>query len=220
MTAFPVQMDDASIQNEFEPRDRMPCDTCGRGTPATLYVRVLEKKVHSHLCDEHGAQAIHAYFAAGLNVEAQRFGERVFSIDAHRDQKKAQVEAFLQKLKGERLTDSGEDFPVYDRRPFSVEQEDNRIVGWSFITMGRAHTVCDKHKPTPPDDLLCSPIIAADFDGEVCEDCFDALVGSHCAACNCTVLVDDFDEKANTCNACERRRAIESGEASAEWRNE
>jgi hypothetical protein len=81
----------------------MPCDVAC-GASATLYVRVLDKKVHSHLCDEHGAQAIAAYHAAGLNVEAQLLAERVFSINAHRDQKKEQVERFLEKL-GKPLTD-------------------------------------------------------------------------------------------------------------------
>jgi hypothetical protein len=39
-----------------------------------------------------------------------------------------------------------------------------------------------------------------------------------CSACGELVAVDDFDAKAKTCKECERKRAIESGEALEEWR--
>jgi hypothetical protein len=39
-----------------------------------------------------------------------------------------------------------------------------------------------------------------------------------CSACGESVAVDDFDAKAKTCKECERKRAIESGEALEEWR--
>jgi hypothetical protein len=128
MSALPVPMDEASILREFDDHEsrvvaehrRMPCDVAC-GARATLYVRVLDKKVHSHLCDEHGAQAIAAYHAAGLNVEAQLLNERVFSINAHRDQKKEQVERLLEKL-GTPLTDGGEDFPVYAHEEAELER--------------------------------------------------------------------------------------------------
>jgi hypothetical protein len=111
MTALPIQMSEADILREHEASEsrvvaesrRMPCDTAC-GASATLYVRVLDKKVHSHLCNEHGAQAIAAYHAAGLNVEAQLLADRAFAINGRRGQKKEQVERFLEKL-GKPVTD-------------------------------------------------------------------------------------------------------------------
>jgi hypothetical protein len=39
-----------------------------------------------------------------------------------------------------------------------------------------------------------------------------------CSACGESVAGDDFDAKAKTCKECERKRAIESGEALSEWK--
>jgi hypothetical protein len=39
-----------------------------------------------------------------------------------------------------------------------------------------------------------------------------------CTECEELALPDDFDAKAKTCHECQRKQAIESGEAFAEWK--
>jgi hypothetical protein len=47
----------------------------------------------------------------------------------------------------------------------------------------------------------------------LCSDC-----RKECRSCGETVCFDHFNDKKGTCDACERKRMIESGEALAEWK--
>ena len=49
--------------------------------------------------------------------------------------------------------------------------------------------------------------------GLLCSDC-----RRECPTCGEAMCYDHFDAKAKQCSACDRRDAIESGEALAEWK--
>lgn len=68
-------------------------------------------------------------------------------------------------------------------------------------------SVCDVIAFEPQRCAECGP-----GTGLLCADC-----RRECPTCGETMCYDHFDAKATHCGACDRRDAIESGEAMREW---
>jgi hypothetical protein len=210
MTALPHTMPDAEILREHEASEARivaewhaapvqftppPCDVCT--LPGTMYVRSDAARCRAVRCDEHGAETITELHRRGYDVAVERYGV----VNA--------------------CSECGNAFELDERRHYVRLNGSRRkaFVCTSCLARGEyrdvftSSTAREEARAGKPYGVLRAENLLTDAG----ED-FPVYERVECSACGESVAVDDFDAKAKTCRECDRKRAIESGDAMADWK--